>query len=114
MSDAVSSTQEMEVSKLLEELRNNPIGTNDPNLNQHMSTCLEYLNSTQPPLNSSELPHWFCSKTRPVAVEAATFLLRLLAYSKAEEWKQTLLKVIRNCADCVAGLEAAKFRSIKT
>lgn len=60
--------------------------------------------------------HWFCAKADPVDREAATFLLRLLAYRnpKVDLWKASLIKCLRACCACVKGLDDAKRASDDT
>jgi senataxin len=60
--------------------------------------------------------HWFCKLADPTTVEAATFLIRLMAYESKEvsRWKSKLHQCLSACAACVQGLESAKVASQAT
>ena len=61
--------------------------------------------------------HWFCHRTRPVVVEASTFLLRLHAYSdnvRVDAWKAKLAGVLHGCCGCVQGYTNVKVTSRDT
>lgn len=60
--------------------------------------------------------HWYCRQAEPLTSEAATFLLRLFAYSspKVELWKEWLNRCLGGCAECVFGFEKAKMGSRNT
>lgn len=97
---------------LLRDFRNDPPVHGDPRMNDAMARCSRLLYSLKYPDSSSQ--HWFCSKTPPVAQEVATFLIRLHAYQKGDEYKQGLLKVLAGCSDCVKGYLKARTRSDET
>lgn len=55
--------------------------------------------------------HWFCKKARPVVTEAATFLLRLHAYSNSvmvEDWKRKMAGVLHGCCNCIQSYQEIK------
>lgn len=60
--------------------------------------------------------HWFCSRADEVVVEAATFLLRLHAYtsSRVDLWREELSGCLRECCDCVRELLLIKLSSRHT
>lgn len=60
--------------------------------------------------------HWFCSKADPLVVEAATFLLRLHAYSspRIQVWRSILQRCLSDCAHCVQKLQEIKTTSRHT
>lgn len=60
--------------------------------------------------------HWFCSAAQPTTIAAATFLLRLLAYSSPEvdNWKEKFHLCLSKCSECVQGLEEVKETSKST
>ncbi|THV05327.1 hypothetical protein K435DRAFT_774010 [Dendrothele bispora CBS 962.96] len=62
--------------------------------------------------------HWFCDKAENTTVEAATFLLRLFAYSDANvkvlKWKSVYDDCLNGCAGCALGLERVKISSKDT
>jgi senataxin len=64
----------------------------------------------QDDVSKDDIPHWFCSKAHPVAVDAATFLFRLHAYQspRVEKWRTQLRRCITNCAKCVQQFQEAK------
>lgn len=114
-SGKISSPEDVpKVEELLKDLRDNPIGTNDPNCNSALGTCSSLLFSLTYPDSPPLAPHWFCDKSPPVAVEAATFLLRLHAYMKADDWRSRLASVLKGCVACVRGYSEAKARSDET
>ena len=60
--------------------------------------------------------HWFCDKADAVTVSAATFLIRLFAYSSTlvDAWKERFERCLNGCSDCVKGFGEAKFTSAST
>jgi senataxin len=60
--------------------------------------------------------HWFCHRADKLAIDAATFLLRLHAYDSetVQKWRQYLVKCLGGCCECVRGLEEAKISSRHT
>lgn len=103
-----------EVQKLLENLRDAPVGT-DGLSDTTLLTIYDYLMFVTPKSGFITF-HWFCNEANPTTVEAATFLLRLLAYDqkKVDEWKTNYNLCLSRCAKCVFGLEKAKVESMDT
>jgi senataxin len=60
--------------------------------------------------------HWFCDQAEQLTLEAASFLLRLIAYSsdQVDAWKLRLEEIMAGCAHCVKGLAEAKLTSRRT
>lgn len=103
-----------DIDKLLAKLRDDPLDTNDET-ERALLPIFQYLMSI-PAHASDGLFHWFCEKADPIALEAATFLLRLFAYDSGgvEKWKQRLQLVLKGCCDCVRGGQLAKLTSEQT
>lgn len=104
----------VKVGELLKELRDNPISTNDPNCNAALTRCSTLLFGLHYPDLPPKAPHWYCEKTPAVAIEAATFCMRLHAYMRSDDWKTRLGAVLKGCVACVSGYAAAKVRSEET
>lgn len=97
-----------EVRALLAGFRDAPVGTeNIPEAD--LVKLYHYLMAV--PSGSDNVLHWFCHRAAPDTVEAATFLLRMFAYEKVDEWRKKFLLCVKSCADCVLGLERAKVSS---
>ncbi|KAG9005433.1 DEAD-box type RNA helicase [Tulasnella sp. JGI-2019a] len=109
-----SAEEAAKVGLLLKDLRENPVNSKDPTVTSSLLTCSSLLYSVQYPDSSSQPPHWFCPKTPTVAIEAATFLLRLHAYASAVDWKDKLANVLKGCSACVSGYRLARTRSDET
>lgn len=93
--------KEQEVSRSLTKLRQEPINA-DGSHDTILTPIYTYLMAVSP--GEDRVLHWFCSKAKSVVTEAATFLLRLHAYSnnpKVESWKERLIKVLYGCSACV-------------
>lgn len=61
--------------------------------------------------------HWFCGRATPLTLAAATFLIRLHAYTEGDAvktWRSKLKSCLARCAECVQGLEEAKISSRTT
>ena len=60
--------------------------------------------------------HWYCNKSESTVIEAANFLIRLMAYRSEEvnRWKAKLQECLRRCASCVQGFERGKVTSKNT
>lgn len=103
-----------DIDKLLTKLRDDPLDTNDET-ERALLPIFQYLMSI-PAHASDGLFHWFCEKADPIALEAATFLLRLFAYDSGgvEKWKQRLQLVFKGCCGCVRGGQLAKLTSEQT
>ncbi|KAI0269828.1 SEN1 N terminal-domain-containing protein [Gloeopeniophorella convolvens] len=80
-----------------------------------MSEVLDYLFKV-PTDPSDGAFHWFCQRADPTTREAASFLLRLLAYDsqRVNDWKVRMKGMLRSCCDCVKGLQEAKEASRTT
>jgi senataxin len=101
------------VKNLLANLRDNPADTTSAS-----DAILEqvYLYLMEVPQNDAGEIHWFCKLADSTTVEAATFLIRLMAYQSKEvnRWKSKLHQCLSACASCVQGLESAKVASQAT
>ncbi|KAG8890650.1 DEAD-box type RNA helicase [Tulasnella sp. 332] len=109
-----SSEGAAKAEALLKDLRDNPVNSKDPTVNDSLLTCTSLLYSLQYPDSLPQATHWFCSKTPLVAIEAATFLLRLHAYGSADDWRNKLTNVLKGCPECVSGYTVARKRSDET
>src|ERR1700733_6888049 len=103
-----------DVPLLLARLRDSPIdnaGASD----EVLGTLYHYLMevSTNP---SDNAIHWFCPHAAPNTVGAATFLIRLFAYSsqQVENWKVKLHSCLSRCSECVRWFEQVKVSSRNT
>lgn len=106
--------KEAEVSRTLEKLKKEPINTNG--MQDSILLPIYTLLLAVPPSDNDVL-HWFCAKAKPVVVEAATFLLRLYAYTdnpRVEVWKAKLAGVLHGCCGCTQGFADAKISSRDT
>jgi senataxin len=101
------------VKTLLNQLRDSPVNSEELSENV-LAKIYDYLMKT----TETKQVHWFCTKTESTIIEAATFMLRLFAYSddnpKVSKWKGKLNECLNSCADCVLGLERAKVNSRET
>ncbi|KAF5369282.1 hypothetical protein D9758_002689 [Tetrapyrgos nigripes] len=102
------------VKVLLEKLRDSPVDSEQLS-DDVLAKIYDYVMKTA----ETKRIHWFCTKAESTTViEAATFLLRLFAYSddnpKVSKWKGKLDECLNGCADCVLGLERAKTTSRET
>lgn len=101
------------VKNLLANLRDDPADTTKAS-----DAILEqvYLYLMEMPENDAGEIHWFCKRADPTTVEAATFLIRLMAYQSKEvnKWKSKFHQCLSACASCVQGLESAKVASQAT
>ena len=66
--------------------------------------------------SSRKHQHWFCSHAGEVVTGAATFLLRLHAYTspRVELWRKELKACLRECCECVRELQSVKLSSRHT
>ncbi|KAF8645168.1 hypothetical protein AX16_007996 [Volvariella volvacea WC 439] len=101
-----------DIVKLLETLHDSPVDTNGAS-EAVLAQVHGYLMHV--PASKDGL-HWFCSLADPTTIAAATFLLRLHAYSSPEvaKWKERLSVCLESCLACIQGLEEAKFTSRST
>lgn len=100
-----------DVHKLLEDLRDVPVDT------EHISAVVlqkvyQYL--MEVPSGSDNVLHWFCPRATPDTVEAASFLIRMFAYDRVDEWRKRFYSCMSGCSECVKGLQRAKVTSKKT
>uniref|UniRef100_A0A0W0F3J5 Helicase sen1 n=1 Tax=Moniliophthora roreri TaxID=221103 RepID=A0A0W0F3J5_MONRR len=112
MGDAASAADTAHVHEQLLKLRDKPAG-NDQCSDQILQLVYVYLLNGR---SSGAENHWFCSQANATTVEAATFLLRLFAYSspQVEKWKEVLQGCLMNCSGCVLELEKVKITSRTT
>jgi len=106
--------KEVEVSRSLEKLKQEPI-TTDGMQDSILGPIYTLLLAVPP--GDDDLLHWFCAKAKQVVVEAATFLLRLYAYTdnpRVEVWKTKLTGVLHGCCGCTQGFADAKITSRET
>lgn len=102
-----------DVEKLLITLRDTPVdsnGTSDAVLGRIHSYLMDVTNVAPDDI------HWFCERANTTTVAAATFLLRLFAYTSREvdTWKEKLHACLSSCCSCVQKLEEAKVSSRQT
>ncbi|KAF8443044.1 SEN1 N terminal-domain-containing protein [Boletus edulis BED1] len=102
------------VKALLVRLRDTPINSADGS-DDVLAPVFTHLMKV-PPNSSDKCYHWFCSRADQVTVGAATFLLRLFAYSspKVEEWKARLIACLTGCCPCVKAFGEVKLTSRST
>ncbi|KIJ54640.1 hypothetical protein M422DRAFT_220966 [Sphaerobolus stellatus SS14] len=100
---------EREISRSLEKLKTQPIATGGSG-DDVMVPIYTFLMGAPP---KDGVLHWFCAKTRPVVIEAASFLLRLYAYNSDSVviWKGKLTEVLHGCSDCVEVYMEVKLKS---
>lgn len=98
--------------ELLDDFRSNPVGSSGHE--EELTIIYRYLANNGKA--NDGLTHWFCAKAGDLTREAATFLLRLFAYTSdnVNEWKWRLIQVLHGCCECVAGMNEAKFSSRHT
>ncbi|KAF9534475.1 SEN1 N terminal-domain-containing protein [Crepidotus variabilis] len=109
----MTSSSTSHVQQLLTTLRETPadssVATDDV-----LKEIYVYLMGIHP--SKSGALHWFCDLSEDTTVQAATFLIRLMAYSSEQvtTWKNNLQRCLRGCAFCVHGHERAKIASRQT
>lgn len=99
------------VKALLARLRDTPVNSADSS-DDVLFQVFNYLMNV--PSNSSDkCYHWFCSRADQVTVDAATFLLRLFAYSssKVDGWKARFIGCLAGCCACVKAFGEVKVTS---
>jgi senataxin len=102
------------VEKLLQNLRDVPVNTEGAS-DSFLGPIFTYLMKVPPnPLDG--VLHWFCDRAGQLTIDAATFLIRLFAYSspRVDVWKEKFEACLGSCCDCVKGLEEAKRSSRDT
>ena len=102
-----------ELAKRLKKLKDEPIdaaGTQD----EVLIPIVEFVMALKPGANG--VLHWFCRDADGVVREAATFLLRLFAYSNdvVTGWKERMLKCLHSCSGCAQSLDKIKETSSST
>lgn len=109
MTIATSATQ---VQNVLDKLRDSPVDS-DNLANDVLAQVYNYLMGVS---KDREDIHWFCGRATTTTVAAATFLIRLFAYTSSLvlTWKEKLSACVMKCADCACGLERAKYSSRTT
>ncbi len=109
----MSSSQNSHIKQLLVTLRDNPADTTRASDDVLRDIYLYLMNEV--PTSSGEV-HWFCDEAEAVTIEAATFLIRLMAYDSDEvaKWKEKLHHCLTGCTSCVQGLERGKVMSKHT
>ncbi|KAJ6559197.1 SEN1 N terminal-domain-containing protein [Mycena vulgaris] len=102
------------VDQQLATLRDSPVN-NDGASDAVLASLFTYLMGV-PPDQSDGRSHWFCGRTIPTTVAAATFLIRLFAYSSSlvDEWRTKFRGCLNGCSECVQGLQEAKVTSKTT
>ncbi|KAK0201742.1 SEN1 N terminal-domain-containing protein [Desarmillaria ectypa] len=109
MAAATSATQ---VQNILDKLRDSPVDSENLS-NDVLARIYNYLMGV---FKDREDIHWFCGRATTTTVAAATFLIRLFAYTSSLvlTWKERLSACVTKCADCAFGLERAKYSSRTT
>jgi senataxin len=103
-----------EIEKLLITLRDAPVDTEGASDVAVLAPIYDFLMNI--PQSAGGGFHWFCDKCDALTVEAATFLIRLFAYSssRVDAWKQRFEGCLNGCSGCVEGFENAKYTSVAT
>jgi len=109
----MSSNQSSHVKELLVTLRDNPADTITASDDVLRDIYLYLMKAVSTP--SGEV-HWFCGEASAVTIEAATFLIRLMAYDSEEvaKWKTKLHHCLSGCTSCVQGFQRGKVASKHT
>lgn len=109
----MSNNQSSHVKGLLVTLRDNPADTTRASDDVLRDIYLYLMNVV--PTSSGDV-HWFCDEASAVTIEAATFLIRLMAYDSEEvaKWKAKLHHCLSGCISCIQGLERGKVTSKHT
>lgn len=109
----MSNHDKEQLEKDLKQLRETPASTQDLN-QQVLRRIFDYLVQDSLPANAT--PHWFCSRADSLTREAATFLLRLHAYSSPQvaKWRSQLQSCLAGCSECVQRLQEVKVSSKDT
>jgi senataxin len=102
------------VDKQLATLRDSPVN-NDGASDAVLASIFTYLMGVLPDASDGRI-HWFCGRAVSTTVAAATFLIRLFAYSSplVEQWRTKFRACLNECPDCVQGLQEAKITSKNT
>ncbi|KAK0485493.1 SEN1 N terminal-domain-containing protein [Armillaria luteobubalina] len=106
MAAAISATQ---LQTILDELHDSPVNSGSF-VNKVLPQVYNYLMGVS---KDMEDIHWFCGRATTTTMAAATFLIRLFAYTSplVLTWKDRLSACVMKCADCASGLERAKYSS---
>ncbi|KAF7346319.1 hypothetical protein MSAN_01859600 [Mycena sanguinolenta] len=102
------------VDNQLATLRDSPVN-NDGASDAVLASIFTYLMGVPPDTLDGRL-HWFCARAVSTTLAAATFLIRLFAYSSplVEQWRTKFRACLNGCPDCVQGFEEAKITSKNT
>ncbi|TDL22217.1 hypothetical protein BD410DRAFT_898486 [Rickenella mellea] len=102
-----------DVENILKKLRDEPVGTEGVN-DRVLVLPFDYLMSIG--RHQDGKLHWFCEQSDAVAIEAATFLLRLFAYrnERVDSWKKRLIYCLHGCSACVRSFVEVKYTSRST
>lgn len=100
-----------EIRKRLKHLHDKPAKTEDAP-DSVLTPIYKYLIREQALVDG--ILHWFCSRADEVIIEAATFLLRLHAYSKVDEWRKWLWTCLSGCCYCVRAFNETMVSSRET
>jgi senataxin len=102
----------MDIEALLKRLRDEPAHNEDAS-EDVLASVYGYLMAATPVDGSH---HWFCGKAEPLRKEAASFLLRLFAYTsgKVIKWKDRVEQILSSCVGCVKGFAEVKSTSRRT
>jgi hypothetical protein len=111
-SSTVPTRAQVEVR--LASLRDNPVNTADAGENV-LAPIYQYLMAIPADFSDGNV-HWFCAKAEAVTTGAATFLIRLFAYSSplVHGWQKRLETCLTGCPACVQGFCEAKSTSRHT
>ncbi|PFH53903.1 hypothetical protein AMATHDRAFT_705 [Amanita thiersii Skay4041] len=110
----MARSAQSDIRKLLQVLHDTPIdnaGASDEVLGKVYAFLMDI-----PQSPSDNKLHWFCKQANTTTVAAASFLLRLFAYSSTQVdlWKKRLQSCLQGCCNCVQLLERIKVDSRHT
>ncbi|KAJ7250875.1 SEN1 N terminal-domain-containing protein [Mycena haematopus] len=102
------------IENQLATLRDSPVN-NEGASDAVLASIFTYLMEVPPDASDGRI-HWFCGRAVSTTVGAATFLIRLFAYSSplVEQWRTKFRACLNGCPDCVLGVEEAKITSRNT
>ncbi|KAJ6508793.1 SEN1 N terminal-domain-containing protein [Mycena sanguinolenta] len=102
------------VDNQLATLRDSPVN-NDGASDAVLASIFTYLMGVPADASDGRI-HWFCGRAVSTTLAAATFLIRLFAYSSplVEQWRTKFRACLNGCPDCVQGFEEAKITSKHT
>lgn len=111
--DGTKTIANNDLAKILKKLKESPI----PTENCQDDFLMPILNTLMARRRADDgALHWFCKDAEEATREAATFLLRLFAYSNdvVSKWKAKLLECLHSCPGCVQSLDRVKVTSRST